>query len=512
MPNIGTAHPSSFFRSGLRAASHYAQREVARRLSSAEERQRLVRQGSRAFQRLQDAYEEVTRKVPQTKETKAMPRIVKGSINPINALSNRAAVKKKGKKVKVKARRSVKVSKGLREKVKKVIAGTDAYGEYHTRQGAAVGYISTGVAGVGQSITTAVSRDANYVIAYWPGPNIIAGSKVWFGGLCNNTAGTIQPDGVGSSFIYFSPAKILNAASVLWNQKAVNQDWSIPTDNFSLVTPLATATPQTGSSSFPQTGSLQIRVVNSYAKWRIKNINQRTVTMKIYHCVSKLKFQDVAPLTAMTNNPGLYDTPNPGATRNEITSGVIPLNGTIPSNVVCHPGFEPKKLSQFNTCYKYDVTEIVLKPGEECIHTIQGPKNYTLDYSKLYPDGASEVGTFFKDTTKCCMLSVELDAVFVGEGPNEDAGQWAFKDATAGSGNRLINPISIEVDEVYKLSCPKNAGFIARALAAGSIQTLNLKSNRYMYNNFNSAYNTAQTYSSFNEENPAAPIAESNIN
>jgi len=435
---------------------------------------------------------------------KKMPKKI--NISTTNALAGRAAVRRKGKKVVVKGRKSVKVSKDFREKINKVMQGKDAYGEYYTRQGAAIGYVDPGTGTAFNQLTNAVGRDNSFIYSTWANPPI-AGAKCWFAGVCNNGATNLQPDSTGGSFVYFTPLKILNAASVLWNQKTSAADWTVTTNNFSTVTDLATGVTNVGSSTFPQTGSMEVRVVNSYAQWHIKNINQRTVKMKIYHCVSKLKFGDVAPLTCLYN-PGtsVVDT---ATVRAQLSA--FPLGGaSIESAIITHPLFEPKRHPNFNQSWKYDMTEITLKPGEEYVHSIQGPKNYTLDFAKLHPDGTSEVGSFYKPTTKCCIVSVELDSAWVTDGAFNDAGQWYQRTGAAAA--RLINPISIEIDEVYKLSCPKNTGFISRAAAAGTVQSLNLVADRFIYSNFNSAPNTAQTYTTYNEENPAAAIAESTTN
>lgn len=473
--------------------SDWAQRQISRRLQQARGRMFAEAEGP------------TRRKVP--KASYPQNKMVKGMYSTINAQAGRASVRMTGKKVKVKARRAVKVSKNLREKVTKVIAGKDCYGEYITRTGAAIGYIDIGSTATGTEVGLPIMRDTSYAYAVWANP-LTAGSKIWWAGVCNNnnTLGVLA-DNYSGAFVYFSPLKILNAASILFNQKAVNEDWTLTAGNFSLVTPVATATPQVGSTSFPLAGAMNVYVHNSYVHWRIKNISQRSYRIKIYHCVSKLKFQDVSPLTCLKNVAAniLDDATNRA-------SWIGLANGASgPTGLITHPMFEPKKYPPFATAWKYDCTEINLKPGEEMVHTIQGPKNYNLDYTKLNPDGTTEIGSFFKDTTKCCMVSVELDAAWMTDGAFNDAGQW-FNRTTPQAVNRLQNPISIEVDEIYKLSCPKNTGFISRALAAGTIQTLNLQSDRHVYVNFNSAPTAAQTYTTFNEEQPGSGIGESATN
>lgn len=435
-------------------------------------------------------------------------KIFRGSA--INQLAGRAAVKSRGKKVKVKALKSVKVSKGLRDKVKKVIAGTDAYGEYCVRIGGMIGYVDTKQAVANLPIAGLVSRDGAYVYKYDSGPAMKSGNKVWWGGLIKVTTGAFAAPEVRKAFLYFTPAKILDAVSCLFNQKPMLPDWTIPNQNFTYATALSTGAGFVGSSTFPTTGAFKCYVHNAYANWIIKNVNQRTVKLKIYHCVSKLKFNDSGPLTALSRVDGLNDNTN---FRSELGSFSSGAGVPIVADTICHPMFEPKKHPHFSSSWKYDVTEIVLKPGEEMTHFIQGPKNYELNFEKLLPDGNTEVGAFFKDTTKAIMVSLEIDSVLYSPDGTAslNVGQLALKSA-AGTTNNITNPISIEVDEVYKVSCPANAGFITTAGVAGTIQSLNLKGNRKLFANFNDVPLDTTVYTSYNEENPGAPIVESITN
>lgn len=429
------------------------------------------------------------------------------NVNPINAAAGRATMKRKNtKNEKVKSTKKVKVSKGLREKVQKVIAGENAYGAYHVRFGGMIGYIDPGIF-AGFNRTASYLRDSNYCTSIWGGTSFPAGSKVWFGAHHRNAGtGTLanMSTNVDRVFCYFSPMKILDAASVLWNRKTPTADITAVADNFSLVTGITTGTPQLGSSQFPQTGPLEIRIINSYVTWRMKNTSQRSLLVKIYHCVPKLKYCDVGPLSILTSPNESVDT---STNLKELAGVPVNSGGSIASTLCTHPQFEPNMNPSFASAYKYSQKIINLKPGEECIHSIQGPKNYTLDYNKLHSENETKVGSFFKHTTIIPIVSVEVDSVFGTDGIGQLTGQYGIK--TANVNPSIVTPISIEVDEVFKLSCPQNTGFISRAAIAGSVQQLNLKTKRVVFANFNTAPAAGDTYSFYNEENVGAAIPES---
>jgi len=446
-------------------------------------------------------------------KTKVMPKKGKSQAwssvraNPINAAAGRATMKRKyGKNEKVRSTKKVKVSKGLREKVKKVIAGENAYGAYHVRYGGMIGYIDPG-AFAGNFKQNPYFRDPSFTTSLWGGTAFPAGSKVWFSAHHQNsgTGATANlTTGGDRVFAYFTPMKILDAASVLWNQKAPSKDVTLVADNFSLATGISTGTPQVGSSQFPVTGPMEIRVINSFVTWRMKNTSQRSLLVKIYHCVPKLKYCDVGPLTILSGPSESLDT---ATVLKELVATPLNPGGTLASTLSTHPMFEPNMNPSFASAYKYSLKIINLKPGEECVHSIQGPKNYTLDYNKLHSENETKVGSFFKHTTILPIVSVEVDSVFGSNSASQFTGQYATK--TANVNASIVNPISIEVDETYKLSCPQNAGFIKSGTSFGTTQQLNLKTKRVVFANFNTAPAAADTYSFYNEENVGAAIVES---
>lgn len=485
-----------------------ATRRVASRMSDWAQRQisqRMQRNQGRMFA---EADQDRKRKTPKSQPEVSQENNMSAKYSVVNAQSNRASVQKKGR-VKLRAVKKIKVSKNLRQKVEKVIAGENAYGEYYRRYGGMIGMIDFRATVANSMPVFPMARDGSYVYQMDNGPNARAGDKVWFAGLFTNTGANLDKTAItGGQFCYFTPLKLLDAASVLWNGKTASIDWTTVTNNFSLSISSTTAAPQVGSSQFANAGGLELVVVNSYVTWRIKNVNQRSMKIKIYCCVPKMKYGDQGPLTALTTGP-LQDVS--GSTRSTLGAGNIAAGSNVERTIACHPNFEPKQNTQFNNMYKYEVTEILIKPGEEIQHHIQGPKNYKLDYAKLVNSGTSEVSSFYKECSRLCMVSCEVDTVFFSDTNFQSTGPIVTR-AAATASNTLINPISIEIDEVYKLSCPGAAGFMTQAGAAGSFQALNMKVPRKVWVNFNGVLSSAQTYTSFNEENVAAGVAESSTN
>jgi len=334
---------------------------------------------------------------------KNMPRITRQ--NPINQLANRASMKVRGKKnQKVRSQKKVTVSKSLREKVKKVIAGDSAYGAYYQNYNGAVGMIDPGTySNYAYVQTYGAITQCNLM---YTGVNIPTGSKTWWSNLHYNAGDGIKSKTYIGNMVYFSPAKILNAASVLFNSKALEENYTNTAGNLSTDYTTATGAPAVGGAGAPNVGTLKVRVVNSYVKWRMKNLSQRTVYVTVYNCTSKLKFTTKAPLEVLRQEELTDDS-----VTTQTFTAFAQAGGTVQSAVVTHPAFVPGASPAFNSTYKTSKMVMVINPGEECTHSIQGPRNYDLDFAKLHANGSSKAGEIYKDTTVACMVSVQVDPV-----------------------------------------------------------------------------------------------------
>lgn len=466
---------------------------------------RAMRTGRALARAANRASESYRRKVPGKKKSATKVAGVRkhSYTSVVNALSTRAAMKMKGKKnQKVKAKRTVKVSKRLREKVKKVIAGSQKYGQYTTIRNGTIGTYDSGSSGVPIALNQSYGP-YTLNIGYFPAQTYAAACRWWFGGMLSNRTG-FNP---GFEFAYFTPQKILDAASVVWNKKAISSNYALVTDNLQGLTTTATGDPVVGTVSAPRTRGVVVRIINSFVSFELKNNSQRTMKVIIWNCVPKVKFPNTSPLSAFLNGSGIVgDT----ATEDNTYRG---YSGTVNNgyeNIIFNPYASPTAVDQFKASWKASKMEMVMAPGETCTHSIQGPKNYDLDYDKLVMGGTDYSGFYYKDTTVCCMIAVvpDLALLTVGDGGVMGSGRFTYRSNVAPTAAGLQTGISMEVVETYKMSVPENVGFIDRDNVDGTVQQLNLRKRKIVFANFSPQNAQNNTYNRYDEENPAAGTAQ----
>jgi len=424
----------------------------------------------------------------------------------INKSAFRAASKVTGRKPKTKHGKKVKISRKFAQKVKKVNAGLIPYGDYQTSHAGYIGFVvpDTGAGNTGVQFETYTAQDgSNQTGIAWPGRDVSTFARCMFGILASTgTAGlaTIQ----GTEMLYFTPMKILNAASCLWNRKAPGtRNYGIDTGNLVTSMDKTTGLPLTDDSD---TSSLKIEVINSYATWEMKNVSQRPVKVIIHELSPKVKFhsnmplQDIFNLLGSTSDTSLVDRTytffNGGSAVPAANYGFVePL-----FNVMKLDGLQWKGLRR----------EMLIQPGEMCKHTIQGPRRTVCDYSKFIdgtnllnaPTTWATIGC--KGWSVACVVEVMVDPQFTSV-TNDKAYRPTFRSAT----NKALNdPIQITVTERFKLRCPSVAGFMYPAVATvGTQQQLNMRKKKIRIDNYTEVQGQAAvTYSGWNEENPVTGI------
>lgn len=422
-----------------------------------------------------------------------------------NMLANRASMKMKGRRnQRVRSTKKVHVSKGLRQKVKKVLEGERMFGQYVTVKSGTIGCYDPGTTAT--TILNIYSQGPYVQTAgYFPGQLQAAACRYWFGGLFN----TYTNSNRGQEFWYFTPSKVLDAASILWNRKSAQLDFALQPGNLQGKTVIATGIPDAGSGAEPNTRGLRINIINSFVTWKMKNNSQRTLKVCVYNCTSKHKWPGTPPLTALVSAKGKEST-----TIDDTVKGVTAPPGLASvlnqDSIVFCPYASPNTVDAYQCTWKHSKMEMIMNAGETCTHSIQGPKNYEMDFDKMLEGNEDQSGKFFKPTTVCCMVSVEPDLAYNDK--NGDSATYAWRSNVAGG--RVVDPISIEIVETYKLSMPDITGFIDRAQGAGNIQTLNLRKDKRVFANFtaNNGVTADVDYNAFNEENPADDIDAGNFN
>lgn len=462
------------------------------------------------------------------------PKKMKGapgkSVNIQNALAGRAVMRKSGKNPKVKKGKIVKVSKTLRAKVKKVMEapGNRFNGQYNVTCHGTIGQVGWNTTLANGSVffgpnAAAVQGMGNLGTPYHCVPiynNSFGTACTWWAG---HAAGSMNPSGnqlFHQMWNFFSPLQFLDAASKLWNEKydTSSTSWYASQDNnVQLQRRLDTGAGNAllGSGDYPAiVGDLVLGVKSSGVKFTLKNNSGRKQTIQFYHCTPKLKyptqdaFTDLVTTVQMEcTGVNLNGQTQSAQTRNVLFKTQTTNNATQPSHmeILQHPLFDPKDSVQWSSRWKYQLKEVVIQPGEECVHYIKGPSNCQIDFAKLIQKTASTAfyPVMVKGYSVQVFCRIKPDMAF--DQTTSTSAFFSQADAAAYRANidpgppvvvtsaKLVQPVSIQVDYVYDLRCPEQAGFITEG-GAGAPQWLNLKRKIKQFDSFSVDPNVVATH------------------
>jgi len=415
--------------------------------------------------------------------------------------------------LKVKHKKNVQVSKQLREKVKKVMEGVQAQGSYKT---ITCGYVGTLVNATTGNASPNSAIQGN-LTATFTGPLGLNEAVVLFGGIArppsrtiwNNlgefsssatTLSQLQDNFVaGGELNFFTIGKILDAAAVLFNEKAPTAAPYNSTGN------LSTTWTSTGANPV-EPGNLKINVLNSYASFTMKNVSNRVVTVEIWECVPTLKFIDSGPLVGLVNaETRLLDATT---TTREVQYGIASATAgvfTEQSGIYLEPNFEFASLfAKYGFKWSFRKRKMVMAPQETCVHTIKGPSG-VLNTANLYDEEVFKIGAL-KGWTVSCLISVVGDQVIVpGADGNGSIGGLLHdsRGVTAVNPYTMGAPIAVQVEEFYSIAVPEIAGFLSNPTS--SLQMLNQRrSKKVVWNR--QGLNGAQAFSVSNEVTPMVPV------
>lgn len=415
-----------------------------------------------------------------------------------NMMVNRSSMSVSGK-TKVKRVRKVKLSTKFVKGVKQVMEGVAAKGVYLTVKQGMVGSIVSPAPGAITVVDLGtVAQDAILT----PSASTSSGNRTLFNCLSQWSTSSAPTGVVNTGLNFFTPAKILDAASVLFNGKALDNPY-ITTGNLS-----TTSVGGTGAPVVATPGQLKINVTYCAADFEIKNVSNRVVTMEIWECTPTLKFQLSNPLNVIASHCATYMNT---ANNNNILYFANTPAATTPF-FYHEQSVDPLVVLKRYTGVpmQWKKRTMVLAPDETCIHTIVGPKG-VLDFSKLSNTTASApLGTaapnlncLLKGWSVGCVISINGDQVLQPTLAGARGDKAAYADNV---NNRMGMPVAVQVREVYKISVPEIAGYITQNGAAGSVQQLNLRKPKFVL--WNQVPNNGITSTALiqvsSEENPTA--------
>lgn len=235
----------------------------------------------------------------------------------------------------------------------------------------------------------------------------------------------------------FSPAMVLNAASVLFNGKAATESTQYT---------IAAGAYNFGANSFdPRTTKLNVR--NSYCSFVLRNNTPRTWIIQLYEVSPKLNMNvddegDAYTqwINCMVNESSTGTTTNPFA---------INIASATPNTLYATP-LQNKMIQQK---WNWERHEITLDPGQSYDHFIQGPSNVVYDYAKFWKqDGAGAADKFYdyvKKFTRQLIIVARLDLV-----QDNTVSQAVGRQGNPLDKGRLL----VEWKNYYNITCPEVAG------------------------------------------------------
>jgi hypothetical protein len=241
----------------------------------------------------------------------------------------------------------------------------------------------------------------------------------------------------------FSPIRVLDAASVLFNEKADSSNKNITTNNFK--------------------ENSKIEVIKQWANIKMKNNTRRTLNCKLFEFAPKSFIISSDPFTQWSE----------GLVRD--TLDIDDVKGiNLNSVTYTHLGLSPLFQKQIQANWKVSEVTTDLEPGQEYSFNVDGPSQ-VYDFSK-YHDSQSVTTELYKPT-RFIILVMTLDLV-------NDTASSAFI-GRYGDFTSSNNGLIVETTLNYKIACPENTGFRNESgQPADFRQTLNMVKSPYHYSGY----------------------------
>lgn len=262
---------------------------------------------------------------------------------------------------------------------------------------------------------------------------------------------------------HFTPTQILDAASILWNNKGASQTKTITdTNNFN-----------------PETAKIEIR--NCFSMIKIKNNTQRLANvLMVIGDPKKTTFTVQSFLDTWINQLLSDSTTGP--------QGMNVLDNSV-NTLYNSPGLNPGMRSQ----YKISRTKIKLEPGQEFNFKMQGPQNETLNMKTLYRGG-----TYQNQSSKYTrQLFIIAYPDMLGCADSSVHRTQSASTTTPG--------ILVECSQYYNLTMPDTTGWDNTAGLLPAVVPLEMRRSAYAIRNYTIGDVTGPV--GINESNTAQTLA-----
>jgi len=297
--------------------------------------------------------EEYLRKKPSNK--RARPVNSRGVPNTSAVGSKGAGYTRRSRKVLKKSKRLPKVSRQFKKKVAAALQGRNYKGRYETQY---------------------------HYILYNPTVNSVA----WYvGGL------TV----ISNKFTTASPNEIMDAASILWNQKTPATNWNVTTNNM----PLA---------------SLKLQVKNIITNYEVVNNTQRQQRIWVYECMPRSNTAEDPILDwtqVLANDVFATTLPGPNISNETVAN---PATNVYTTN----EGPRPEYHAQWKKMWNHKKSLFVVEGGEKFTYKVSTGA-FIFDPLKFL-DGddlvAGQFPYYAKGLTRIVFFRIEPEITFANDG------------------------------------------------------------------------------------------------
>ena len=252
-------------------------------------------------------------------------------------------------------------------------------------------------------------------------------------------------------------ADYIHQLSVLWNGKTDDQSFrNVVTDGtigrFTVINPSFGLNQQPTNPSINPV-DLKFTVRSHSESYRLRNNSKRTWTIDIYLCRPKKptsEYPGMIQTTTVQPIPLTPESPLVGSPLQSWRIGIdmeYQLAHQAVNDITQFSLFQkPTSIPYFNTCWKTQLTTVILEPGQVYDYYIQGPTNLDIDTKKCWNSG------FFRDLNKFSVIPMfvcRLDMV----GPLLGTSRYPTRGQQVGVGSILV-----ERRYITKLSMPDIVG------------------------------------------------------
>jgi len=276
-------------------------------------------------------------------------------------------------------------------------------------------------------------------------------SRLWFGGTSSFGGSFDNKQKVEylSVPFAFSPASIMEAASILWNNKPAPGS-SIPVYDI--------------ATDFTKEG-FRVGVIDSSCVVTLRNNSKRAYKMRLFNSQPK-KCTDIEPLGDLSGQLA------------ELDEGTNPQNsgGNVFSVNREKLGLHPNLVPGFTRNWQSEIVELILQPGQTYVWTVQGPRNLEVDFNKFLNGGNYIEQQKFM---RYMWVIYHTDLIStIGSGGSE--GQPGYFAEVGDINATQYDGHGVSVDQTfhYHMKMPEQAGFQFTTTAVGATQEQRLNKRR----------------------------------